>query len=418
MSATPPPDQADRIVRGRSPYTRRRRPGFGLRLTVTLLVTTAVIGLAQYLLAAHALTNRVVEQTTAGYRSDGRVLEGLYNEATGDRWAPVRELLGHIASRPGSREVAVVGPDARVVAVGARHRPNGAMKMDGGKPAHGTGHQAGHGASPGGAVLPHGRRAIVDAVLAGGDSFGGQDPRSTDHDGLYAVPLELAGRRHALVVVSEPGALARQLADIRWILLATLVLGVPLGLPLFFLVGGRSLTARHSKAINQSSRDALSGVGNHRAFHEEMRRMVAVAQRRDHRLALLLVDLDHFKQVNDTHGHRRGDALLAQFGGVLLSGRTGDVPFRVGGDEFAVLLPDTDAAEAAVVAERIRARVEAEIPGVTASAGVAQLGVPAPDAETLLASADVALYDAKRAGRNRVATFLPLERTSAGDPVA
>ncbi len=377
---------------------------------LTLVVTTAVIGVAQYLLAARALTNRVVDQATVGHVADARVLEGLHRNATDDRWAPVRELLGHIASRPGIKQVAVVGPDARVIAVGARHAPKRSAPAGGhAAPARAMGGHGGGGLHAIGerSPLPHGPRAIVEQVLAHGRPFGGSHPGSVEDHGLYAVPLTLGGRRYALVVVKESGSLSKQLADMRWILFATLGLGLLMALPLFFLLGGRSLTARHAKAISQSSRDALTGLGNHRSFHEEMRRMVEVAQRRDRRLTLVLVDLDSFKQVNDTNGHRSGDALLAQLGRILLSGRAGDVAFRIGGDEFAVLLPDTDAEEAAVVAERIRARVEAELPHVTASLGVAQLGVPAPDADTLLASADVALYDAKGAGRNRVVNFMP-----------
>src|SRR5206468_3169956 len=107
-------------------------------------------------------------------------------------------------------------------------------------------------------------------------------------------------------------------------------------------------------------------------------------------------------QVNDSRDHRDGDRVLAAVGLLLRHGRPEDLPFRVGGDEFALLLPETDIDGAEVTAERIRALVAAEVDGVTTSIGLATFAVDAPDAESLLEAADAALYRAKHAGRNRV----------------
>ena len=135
--------------------------------------------------------------------------------------------------------------------------------------------------------------------------------------------------------------------------------------------------------------------------------MAQVAQRRDQALSLALIDVDEFKAVNDTHGHRQGDMVLAHLGRLLSQTRAEDRAFRIGGDEFALLLPGTELQGAAVVADRLRRRVAEVVNGVTTSIGIAQLGHPARDVETLLASADLALYDAKGAGRNRVEIFGP-----------
>jgi diguanylate cyclase (GGDEF)-like protein len=132
---------------------------------------------------------------------------------------------------------------------------------------------------------------------------------------------------------------------------------------------------------------------------------VARAQRLATPLSLLVLDVDHFKQVNDTYGHQTGDAVLREVSEALVANtKNYDVAARYGGDEFVVLLPGCSREDAMRVAERVRngiARAVGEAP-VTISAGVASVPDNASDAERLMAAADAALYDAKRAGRNRV----------------
>ena len=156
--------------------------------------------------------------------------------------------------------------------------------------------------------------------------------------------------------------------------------------------------------------DGLTGLLNRRAFDLELARAISNADRRTGKLALLLLDLDHFKKLNDTYGHPAGDAALrgtAQTLARLL--RKGDVAARYGGEEFVVILPEADAAGAAPLAERIRQAVEAQqlvFEGarlaVTASFGLAVWPGDGKTQEALLAAADRALYAAKQAGRNRV----------------
>ena len=224
-------------------------------------------------------------------------------------------------------------------------------------------------------------------------------------DGLtvvVTVPVTLGSSTYALEVVRSTADLRQQLSDLRWTLLGTLGLGLPFGLIIFYLLGARGYGTRLHRALEDSATDALTGLRNHREFHEELHRRVELVRRHGRPLSLALIDLDGFKAVNDTMGHRAGDRVLAKMGLLLRDGRPEDLPFRTGGDEFALLLPETHADGAQIVAERIREQVEAHIEGVTTSIGVVELTVHAPDAEALIEAADAALYTAKRQGRNRV----------------
>ncbi|CAG0960800.1 putative diguanylate cyclase DgcQ [Phycisphaerales bacterium] len=138
----------------------------------------------------------------------------------------------------------------------------------------------------------------------------------------------------------------------------------------------------------------------------------AISMRRQTPVSCVMVDVDHFKAVNDTHGHHTGDLVLKQVAELLrATGRTEDAVGRYGGEEFCLILPDTDTAGAKAVAERLRASIAATpIQGVsiTASLGVADNQRGRLTVEQVLQRADEALYRAKRSGRNRVEL--------AGDP--
>jgi len=167
--------------------------------------------------------------------------------------------------------------------------------------------------------------------------------------------------------------------------------------------------------------DELTGLPNRRSFLKALERELARADRYDQPLSVVLLDLDHFKRVNDSWGHPVGDrVLVAAAEAVRGVCRDSDVPGRIGGEELAVLLLQTDTLEAELVAERIRRRVaevEHLVPGdllrVTASFGVATSGPGRLDSDTLIGAADEALYAAKNGGRNRVvAAPRPKEQTA------
>ncbi len=170
--------------------------------------------------------------------------------------------------------------------------------------------------------------------------------------------------------------------------------------------------ALHELVSEQAVTDDLTALANKRAFRQVMNREAARAARFGHALSVVIVDIDDFKRVNDTYGHLQGDAVLRTVGLILAEESRGiDVAARYGGEEFSVALPETSTPGAVEVAERIRARIEAEatplvagsgVVRVTASLGVATTSGTRLDVQGLIASADAALYDAKAAGKNRV----------------
>jgi diguanylate cyclase (GGDEF)-like protein len=173
--------------------------------------------------------------------------------------------------------------------------------------------------------------------------------------------------------------------------------------------------ARHRE---NSLHDALTGIYNTRYFRQRLDDERAFAARHDRPLALLVGDLDWFKKVNDTWGHVAGDRVLAAVAGAMMAlRRRGDTIARIGGEEFGMILPETDLAEAVRVAERLREAVAAlrfdagfrgDPYGVTISFGAAAMVAGETlTAEALYERADRAMYAAKQAGRNRVSTGEP-----------
>ena len=167
--------------------------------------------------------------------------------------------------------------------------------------------------------------------------------------------------------------------------------------------------------------DPISGLGNHRAFQEELTRQIEDARRQGHTLALALVDLDDLKRTNDEEGHAGGDQVLGAMGRLISTAcRAADRGFRIGGDEFAILMPRVDAEMATSVIRRVLAvALEAEpqrrgARSFSFSAGLSAYPEPAGDGQRLFRQADAALYWAKTHGRTDVQAFDP-EHHGAGD---
>ena len=196
-----------------------------------------------------------------------------------------------------------------------------------------------------------------------------------------------------------------------------------------YLIGQASASienvALHEMVSEQAVTDELTGLANNRAFRDAAQKEAARAARFSHPLSLLMLDIDDFKKVNDTHGHLQGDEVLRRIGSILRAESRGiDEPARYGGEEFAVALPETGSEGAVEVAERIRVRIEAEqVPfigrdgmmRITASLGVASIPDSASSVQALVAAADAALYAAKRGGKNRVVLAPGLSAPTDGE---
>lgn len=179
------------------------------------------------------------------------------------------------------------------------------------------------------------------------------------------------------------------------------------------LLGGLLFPLRNAlqyrDALRAAHRDPLTGLGNRAALDDALAAEAERSRRNGDPASLLMIDIDHFKQINDRYGHLAGDRVLIAVARVLNEAkRGGDRLFRFGGEEFAMLLPETSLQDSAVVAERLRARVEALVVDcdghridATASFGAAGLRTTR-DTVQLLRDADLALYRAKRMGRNCV----------------
>jgi diguanylate cyclase (GGDEF)-like protein len=216
------------------------------------------------------------------------------------------------------------------------------------------------------------------------------------------VSVACVGVAHAIVLISLPSADSYPGRWVDVMVCACVVAGVVL-----------TLVNRNdellSRLLGQARTDPLTGLLNRRGFDERAALELAHARRESRSIALAAFDIDYFKCINDEWGHEVGDRVLARTGDLLAAqSREIDVVARTGGEEFAVLLPGSDSADAEAFTQRVRLALEEEqpsgLPSVRLSAGVLA-GNPAPDIETMLRGADTALYRAKRTGRNRTVTL-------------
>jgi diguanylate cyclase (GGDEF)-like protein len=218
-------------------------------------------------------------------------------------------------------------------------------------------------------------------------------------EGLVIVPVSADGRSMGAIECRRPLVAGQVRHRVRLREVAALeTLAAALGSALW-------RAELMERIARQGLTDGLTGLGNRRAFDEELARRLAETRRSGAPLALCLLDIDRFKSYNDTFGHRAGDHALATVAAAVAGAcRAGDVAARYGGEELAVVLPGTGLSDAVEVAERIRAAVAGaptEHRPVTVSAGVAATAGD-HSAEVLVEAADRALYEAKAAGRDRV----------------
>lgn len=210
----------------------------------------------------------------------------------------------------------------------------------------------------------------------------------------------------------------------------TLVLAMGYISAFFHAFSARSISFHHAmveanrRLEHMASRDPLTGLYNARAYYSLCDNVLRQAQRTHSPFSMLFVDLDHFKSINDRFGHEAGDTVLRTIAACLESGvRQSDLVGRIGGEEFSVLLPDTGLEGARLLAEKLRADIEASMPDigserlrVTASIGVA-VGSPATASiAQVQRTADEAMYRAKRQGRNRVTCFAEMDMDTESRP--
>ncbi|MCW2500451.1 MAG: GGDEF/response regulator receiver domain protein, partial [Frankiales bacterium] len=219
-----------------------------------------------------------------------------------------------------------------------------------------------------------------------------------DPANLVVVPLSAEGRSLGALVVEHPG---------RTRIERRVVTGLERS------AAYAALALRNAWLLEQVRRlaatDGLTKIANRRTFEASLEREVARATRSAEHVSLVMVDIDHFKQLNDQHGHQAGDEVLRNVAAALsCECRDFDTPARYGGEEFAVILPGCGPDEAHDIAERLRLSVSAapSLVPITASAGVATYPSHAGDADTLVRAADEALYASKHAGRNRTTVSL------------
>jgi diguanylate cyclase (GGDEF)-like protein len=356
---------------------------FGMRMFAAVALAFALLGALGYVLVDRTLEHHQIQIYAADQRADARSFEDVAGRAATPAAAllQVNRLLDAIARRPGSLEAVLVNRRHVVVAVGGA-RVGGGGRLIGTTDAD--------------------RR--IEAALEHGSSYAGReaDPTKDRPNFEFVTPVELLGARYAYQVIYSHRAYDAQLRDVRRVLLLVGLLALFGGGAVFYLVGGRVLLRDHRRALQRATRDGLTDLPNQRAFQDELPQAVAAATRYQDPLALAVLDVDDFKFINDRHGHPHGDAVLMAVAKILREARPGDRPYRVGGDEFALLLAHTDSDGARTLARRLsRSFKEA---GIEVSIGVSATR-PGLQADTLRAEADAALYEAKRQGGGQSAHF-------------
>ena len=363
----------------------RRRDGtdegsafaFNVRLLLTVVVSFALVAIVGYLVLERSLAQRQISDYASSQRANGAAFEdvGKRSTSTADALGDIDSLLDGIARRPGTREAMLID-QRHVIRAGAGSAVVGRVDSD----------------------------ARIDAALEHARSYAGRetDPARDHHDFEFVVPVQVRGERFAYEVTYDHHVYDAQLNEVRLILALICLLGLVGGGGVFYVVGGRRLIRDHAMVLRRATRDGLTDLPNQRAFQDEFPQVVASAARYQDPLTLVLLDVDDFKLINDRHGHPHGDAVLKRVAGVLRGTRPGDQPYRIGGDEFALLLSRADVEGARTLVARL-ARDFADA-AVEVSMGVSVLR-PGTTADTTRAEADSALYEAKRQGGNRAAHF-------------
>jgi diguanylate cyclase (GGDEF)-like protein len=351
---------------------------FGLRLCVAIAAAFFAIGAVANVLLDHQLKRRQIDSYARTHGADVASFEATGRQAGSPALAvrEVTEVIDAIGRRPGTVEALLIDGHRIVRASGANRRLVGTRDTD----------------------------ARIEAALRRGERYAGHegDPTLGRQNFEFVAPVALPDGRYVFEVSYDGHVLDAQLRDVRRTIVFGVLMALLVGGAVFYLVGGRSLMRAHRGALQRATLDGLTDLPNQRAFHDELAAAIAAATRHDVPLALALLDVDDFKFLNDRHGHPAGDALLRRVAEVLRAGRSGDRAYRIGGDEFALLLPHTDTEGACTLGRRLTRALADDGAAVSIGISVVRGG---ERRDTLRAEADAALYEAKRRGGNGFVQF-------------
>ncbi|MGI8631623.1 MAG: EAL domain-containing protein [Solirubrobacterales bacterium] len=354
---------------------RVKQLSFSIKLLAVLALTLAALAGAQYHLISGSLWEKVLAQSLTEAEVNAQNLARAGKGATeGERLDRIGQLLAAIVRRPGNISGQLIDHEG-VIRASGRHREVGRQAPETGMLTR----------------TLNGQRSVRERSAGDEQQF------------VYAIPVEIDGERFMYLLTRRGEFLSAEISELRSAVAPWIFLALPVGLMLFYLLGGRRLDAAHRLVAGRSTLDGLTGLGNHRAFQGALAKDVSLSRRHGEPLSLLLIDIDDFKFANDRHGHRYGDRLLNQLTEVIAEGRTEDLAFRIGGDEFAVLMPKVEAAGAMLRARRLLGRAEKR--GLRLSLGVAGAeGELTSEPEQLWREAEAALAEAQcRGGAQAVA---------------
>jgi diguanylate cyclase (GGDEF)-like protein len=355
--------------------TSRHR--FGFRMALALVVSVGLLLVASEAFFTRAASRELIQQDARSYAADARALETAYADASEDptdAMDDVLDLVDSMEDRLGVVTATLIDADGKVV-----RAPRDA-NME----------------------TPRRQRVRPDAGPRESEVVTREDGSRFE----FLAPVHVAGRRFVLEVDADGQVLHERIAALRDETLIFSTVALLLSMAVFYVLGGRTFARRHRSVVKRATRDPLTDLGNHRSFQEELARAVASAARRSEPLAVALTDLDDFKLINDRYGHRQGDEVLSHVARVLDQGRPDDRAFRIGGDEFALLMPGADGLNAGTAMQRRLTAARQGQAAASFTAGVAVLPAGADgDPAVLWEQADAALYEGKRRSGGQIVVF-------------
>jgi diguanylate cyclase (GGDEF)-like protein len=360
--------------------------GFALRLLAGFVLTLGLVQFVGIAIIDRNASGSQIQQYAAMQRSDVRIFERLGRSSLTTQAAlrQIGEVLRVLGERPGTLEAQLLDASGVVIASGT---PGTLGTVD---------------------TDPRITRVIVTNHAYVGHEG---DPKLDQRDFEFIAPVRLHSGRYAYEMTYDHSTLNGALASVRRALILVGGGGLLVGVLLFYLVGGRTVIRRHRMALARATRDGMTDLPNQRAFYDELPQAISSAARYDEPLALVVLDIDDFKFLNDRYGHPHGDAVIKRVAEVLNDRRPSDRAYRIGGDEFAAVLPHADRVGVQALMRRMVRRFDDG--GVKVSIGLASLRPGQSTADSMRAEADAALYEAKRRGGGQVVHYEEIRETVA-----